>query len=100
MESMSVFTFRKKMLTKKIRFFGFSTFFNIHYHTCSDVLVDLAGRVHKKNAEISVIWEYFGLKFSEMESAMRCATCEHNYGAVFCEDFEVVTTLSRISIKC
>lgn len=67
MESMSVFTFRKKMLTKKIRFFGFSTFFNIHYHTCSDVLVDLAGRVHKKNAEISVIWEYFGLKFSEME---------------------------------
>jgi hypothetical protein len=62
--------------------------------------VDLAGRVHKKNAEILVIWEYFWSKFGEMERNGMVATCEHNYGADFCEDFEVVTTLSRISIKC
>ncbi len=97
---MSFFTFRKKMLVKKIHFFGFWTFFNIRYHACSDVLVDLAGRVHKKNAEILVIWEYFGSKFGEMERNGMVATCEHNYGAEFCEDFEIVTTLSRVSIKC
>jgi hypothetical protein len=62
--------------------------------------VGLAGRVHKKNAEISVIWENFGSKFGEMERNGMVATCEHNYGADFCEDFEVVTTLSRVSILC
>lgn len=70
MESMSIFTFRKKMLTKKNRFFGFSNILRAPYHTCSDVLADLVGRVHKKNAEISVIWEYFGSLFGEMESAI------------------------------
>jgi hypothetical protein len=100
MESMSIFTFRKKMLTKKNPLFWIFDFFNICYHTCSGILADLAGRVHKKNAEISVIWEYFGSKFGEMERNRMVATCEHNYGAEFCEDFEVVTTLSRVSIKC
>jgi hypothetical protein len=47
-----------------------------------------------------VIWEYFVSKFGEMESAIWRATCEHNYGAEFYEDFGIVTTLSRVSIKC
>jgi hypothetical protein len=67
MESMSIFTFRKKMLTKKIRLFGFSIFFNIRYHTCGGVYVYFSERVHKKNAEFLVIWEYFVYKFGEME---------------------------------
>jgi hypothetical protein len=46
-------------------------------------LADLAGRVHKKNAEILVIWEYFWSKFGEMERNGMIATCEHNYGADF-----------------
>ena len=67
MESMSIFTFRKKMLTKKTRFFGFSTFFNIRYHTCLDVLSDLAGRVHKKNAKKREKTADFGSLSGEME---------------------------------
>jgi hypothetical protein len=46
-------------------------------------LADLAGRVHKKNAKILVIWEYFWSKFGEMERNGTFATCEHNYGAGF-----------------
>lgn len=67
MESMSIFTFRKKMLTKKIRLFGFSTFLQTPYDTCFDILTRSSERVHKKNAEISVIWENFGSLFGEME---------------------------------
>jgi hypothetical protein len=67
MESMSFFTFRKKMLTKKIRFFGFSTFFIIRYHTCNGVLSDLAGRVHKKNAKKREKTADLGSHFGEME---------------------------------
>ena len=100
MKRLSIFTFRKKMLTKKNPLFRFSTFLHTPYHTCFDSLAARVERVHKKNAEILVIWEYFGSKFGEMERNGMFATCEHNYGAEFCKDFEVVTMLSRISIKC
>ena len=42
----------------------------------------------------------FGSNFCEMERVGKTATCEHNYGAVFDEDFKAVTILSRISILC
>ena len=42
----------------------------------------------------------FGVKFGEMERNGMAATCEHNYGADFDEDFKAVTILSRISILC
>jgi hypothetical protein len=66
MESMSIFTFRKKMLTKKNRFFGFSTFFNIRYHTCGDILAKKVERVHKKNAKKRRILGHFPVRWSVM----------------------------------
>jgi len=62
-------------------------FFNICYDECFGVLAKKSERVHKKTAEFLVIWEYFVSKFGEMERAIWCATCEHNYGAEFYENF-------------
>lgn len=80
---MSIFTFRKKMLTKKIHFFGFSTFLYTPYDTCFGILARSSERVHKKNAKKPIIWADLGSLFGEMERHVIGATCEHNYGADF-----------------
>ena len=51
MKSMSIFTFRKKMLTKKNPLFRFSIFLHAPYDTCFDNLARSSERVHKKNAK-------------------------------------------------
>ena len=83
MKSMSIFTFRKKMLTKKNHFFGFSTFLRTPYGTCFGIFARSSGRVHKKNAKKPRIWADLGSLFGEMERHEIGATCEHNYGATF-----------------
>ena len=83
MKSMSFFTFRKKMLTKKIHFFGFSIFPHTPYDTCFDNFARSSERVHKKSAKKPRIWANLGSLFGEMERHGLGATCEHNYGAVF-----------------
>ena len=84
---MSIFTFRKKMLTKKSAFLGFSNILRAPYHTCFDILADLVGRVHKKNAKKRGKTAVLGSLFGEMERNNFDASCEHNYGVDFSEVF-------------
>jgi hypothetical protein len=53
-------------------------------------------KMGEKRGKTAVLGSLFG----EMERNGMAATCEHNYGADFDEDFKAVTILSRISILC
>lgn len=83
MKSMSIFTFRKKMLTKKIHFFGFSRFLHTPYDTCFGIFARSSERVHKKNAKKRGKIADLEAHFGEMEQHGLNATREHNYGATF-----------------
>jgi hypothetical protein len=78
----------------------FFVIFKTPYDECFDAARNHLERLHKKNGKNLAIWANFGLKIGEMERAARSAACERNYGADFYESFEVVTTLSCVSILC
>jgi hypothetical protein len=75
MKRLSIFTFRKKMLTKKSTFFRFSTFLHTPYHTCFDSLAARVERVHKKMRKKRGKTADFGSLFCEMERNRLAATC-------------------------
>jgi hypothetical protein len=53
-------------------------------------------KMGEKRGKMADLGSFFG----EMERVEKTATCEHNYGADFDEDFKAVTILSCISILC